>query len=109
MLRVFDPRAQLTPVQVSESPHNTVKTPGNWEIKCSYPTENLERTGIFVTLFMLPFTVLFSPLHPVINMLTATQLAHHWPLTAVHLLLIYGCATQAAISAPLFPRVPIPH
>lgn len=49
------------------------------------------------------------PLGVVINMLTVNQFSHHRPLTAVHLLLIYGRAPQAAISAALFPRVPRPH
>lgn len=41
-------------------------------------------------------------------MLTVQQRAHHWPLTAAPLPVIYGGAARAAISAALFPRVP-PH
>lgn len=47
--------------------------------------------------------VSFSSLHLVINMLTLTQRAHHWPL-----ILIYVCAARVPLRPLLFPRVPIP-
>lgn len=118
MLRVFDPRAQLTPVQVSPL------------FRPSQPCQNSLQRGNQTQLFLTHTAfshsgmrrAIYTCLKPslrcsfvpprlgvVINMLTVNQFTHHWPLTAVHLLLIYGCAPQAAISAALFPRVPRPH
>lgn len=109
MLRVFDPRAQLTPVQVSAILKPPQLSCGSWQpvvenrkIKCSYPTEKtfyFEQTDIFAALFMLAFSVLYSPLHAVINMLTASSpLAAHSSASTIDL---WTCYTSCNLCSAL--------